>query len=130
LFCKFLIEKFLKDVGWCSFGLESLPDPVDHYLIGFTFPNAVAAHDDELKTFSLAFDDIGRGDDDLLVGFEVLITFELQVAQGAGNVEGVVDSAAGDEASCLFDAGVFVAILRFVVKTEGHGTTVSIGNAT
>lgn len=99
---------------------ESGLDPMYHHFVGFSLPNAIAPHDNELHSLTTALEDVGSRSDHLFWSLETLVLLELKVSQGAGNVQSLIDSAICDKPSCLLDPSMFSKVFRLMIEAEGH----------
>lgn len=119
--------------------VQFLHDGVPHLLVVLGLPDAIAAHQDELHVPAQGFGDFRHRDDYLLGSGQQVVGLEVEIADGSGQVQVVVDSAvSADEAACSGDSGLLAGQPRLVVVAQasyledvrvgadgGYGTTVA-----
>lgn len=104
-------------------------DPGHDLLLGPGFPDTVTSHDNELILCSqLYFLNLRKGDDELLLGLQLLVLLVLKISQGSGEVEVAVDSSVTDEATGLLDTVLLLNEIWFVVLAQEDGLVSSSQN--
>lgn len=76
----------------------------------------------------LYFLNLRKGDDELLLGLQLLVLLVLEVSQGSGEVEVAVDSSVTDEATGLLDTVLLLNEIWFVVLAQEDGLVSSSQN--
>lgn len=100
---------------WCLF-IEFLGNKLHNFCVVFEFPDTVTAHNYEgIVIQNLFFDNIGKGGNELFLGFLAFILFIFEVSQCSTEVEVSINSSLNDEASRVLNSFVFFIIIRLMV---------------
>lgn len=123
-----LIKQFLTN-GLELSVIQSLLDPIDHFLISLDLPDTITTHDNKVYVLVFDFSDVGFGSDHLLLSREGVVLLVLAVAEGTAEVQSTVNTTETDHSSCFGDSIYLLWILWFMVPTQLLSLTIHTGHS-